>query len=82
MEYNAENFISFIENGRRDKISPDGLELIAERFRQLECEVNKLSLGAVSGSLSGKCFTLANELAVAGYGNEAVKLHSISNSIQ
>jgi len=49
MEYKAEDFISFIENNRRDKISPNGLELIAKRFRELECEVNKLSLGAVSG---------------------------------
>jgi hypothetical protein len=51
MEYKAEDFISFIENNRRDKVSPNGLELIAKRFRELECEVNKLSLGAVSGSL-------------------------------
>jgi|694.fasta_scaffold00011_99 hypothetical protein len=82
MEYKSEDFISFIENNRRDKVSPNGLELIAKRFRELECEVNKLSLAAVSGSLSSKCFTLANELAIAGYGNEAVMLHSISNSIQ
>ena len=50
MEYKAEDFISFIENNRRDKVSHNGLELIAKRFRELECEVNKLSLGAVSGS--------------------------------
>lgn len=49
MEYKAEDFISFIENNRRDKVSPNGLELIAKRFRELESEVNKLSLGAVSG---------------------------------
>ena len=51
MEYKAEDFISFIENNRRDKVSHNGLELIAKRFRELECEVNKLSLGAVSGSI-------------------------------
>ena len=50
MEYKAEDFISFIENNRRDKVSPKGLELIAKRFRELECEVNKFSLDAVSGS--------------------------------
>lgn len=55
MEYKAEDFISFIENNRRDKVSPNGLELIAKRFRELECEVNKLSLGDVSGSCLRTC---------------------------
>ncbi len=55
MEYKAEDFISFIENGRRDKVSPNGLELIAKRFRELECKVNKLSLGAVSGRSEQSC---------------------------
>ena len=32
----AEDFIEFIEQGRRDKIIPDGLTLIAKRFRELE----------------------------------------------
>lgn len=36
MEYTAEDFISFIETGRRDKISPSALDLIAKRFRELE----------------------------------------------
>jgi hypothetical protein len=54
MEYKAEDFISFIENNRLDKVSPNGLELIAKRFRELECEVNKLSLGDVSGSIELK----------------------------
>ena len=36
MEYKAEDFISFIEQGRRDKISPNALDLIAKRFRELE----------------------------------------------
>jgi len=36
MEYKAEDYIDFIESGRRDKISPDGLDLIASRFRELE----------------------------------------------
>lgn len=31
--------------------------------------------------LSRKTFNLANELAIAGYGDEAVKLHAISNKI-
>ena len=49
MEYKAEDFISFIENGRKDKVSPNGLELIAKRFRELECEVNNvLQIHAVS----------------------------------
>jgi hypothetical protein len=61
MEYKAEDFISFIENNRRDKVSHNGLELIAKRFRELECEVNKLSLGAVSGSLPLAAKELADE---------------------
>ena len=36
MEYKAEDFISFIEQGRRDKISPNALDLIAKRYRELE----------------------------------------------
>ena len=36
MEYKAEDFISFIENGRMDKVSPNALDLIAKRFRELE----------------------------------------------
>lgn len=35
----AEDYISFIEQGRRDKISPDGLDLIAKTFRELELEI-------------------------------------------
>lgn len=38
-EYKAEDFIVFIETGRMDKISTDALEMIAERFRELEKEV-------------------------------------------
>ena len=48
MEYKAEDFISFIESGRRDKISNNGLELISKRFRELEHEVNKLTLDAIT----------------------------------
>lgn len=34
----AEDFISLIEQERFDKISPNGLSLIAKRFRELESE--------------------------------------------
>ena len=40
-EYTAEDFVSFIETGRRDKISQDGLEMIAKRFRELEANEEK-----------------------------------------
>lgn len=72
MEYKAEDFISFIENNRRDKVSPNGLELIVKRFRELECEVNKLSLGAVSGQseqLPNSC-ECDNVETFNGWGNE------------
>lgn len=35
----AEDFIQLIEQGRRDKISPNALDLIAKRFRELENKV-------------------------------------------
>lgn len=63
MEYKAEDFISFIENNRQDKVSPNGLELIAKRFRELECEVNKLSLATVSGSLHDELDLIDDDLA-------------------
>ena len=34
--YTAEDYISFIETGRFDKISNTGLKLIAEKFREYE----------------------------------------------
>lgn len=34
--YTAEDYIVFIESGRIDKVSRSGLELIADRFRELE----------------------------------------------
>jgi len=32
-------------------------------------------------TLAAKVFTLANELAIAGYGNAAVRLHSVHNGM-
>lgn len=34
--YTVEDYISFIEMGRMDKVSRTGLEMIAKRFRELE----------------------------------------------
>jgi len=34
--YTAEDYITFIETGRFDKISNEGLKLIAEKYRELE----------------------------------------------
>lgn len=39
--YTAEDYITFIEQKRWDKISRNDLELIAKRFRELEELVNK-----------------------------------------
>ena len=33
--YTAEDYINFIKQGRRDKISPNALEIIAKRFDEL-----------------------------------------------
>lgn len=41
-EYTAEDYIALIEQGRRDKIGPDALKIIAEKFRELENTKNKL----------------------------------------
>ena len=47
-----------------------------------------LNIGGVSKSnsievetLAAKVFALANELAIAGYGNAAVKLHTVHNGM-
>ena len=44
----AENFIELIEQRRYDKISKNGMTLIAERFRQLQNE--QLTIPVVSSS--------------------------------
>jgi hypothetical protein len=36
MEYTVEDYINFIKQGRRDKISPKALDMIAERFDELK----------------------------------------------
>jgi hypothetical protein len=41
MEYKAEDYVTFIESGRHDKISPNALEIIAKRFRELENEIKE-----------------------------------------
>lgn len=52
--------------------------------------INKLSGGTLSGilekqlegrTLSSKCFDLANELAMAGFGDDAVYLHKVHNKL-
>jgi len=55
---------------------------------ELKTELKKLRVGVVSKSnsievepLSAKVFMLANELAIAGYGNAAVKLHTVHNGM-
>lgn len=35
-KYTAEDYITFIEQKRWDKISPEALRIIAKRFRELE----------------------------------------------
>lgn len=38
----AKEFIQLIEQGRRDKISPNALDLIAKRFREQDQEIESL----------------------------------------
>jgi len=37
--YTAEDYIKFIETGRFDKISNEGLKLIVEKYRELESDL-------------------------------------------
>ncbi len=37
----AEDFIKLIEQGRLDKISPNALDLIAKKYREMELEVKE-----------------------------------------
>lgn len=48
----AEKFIELIEQGRFDKISKNGMTLIAERFRQLQTK--QLAIQGVVASLPNK----------------------------
>lgn len=41
-EYTAQDYIKLIEIGRRDKISPFALEVIAAEFRRMEKEISEL----------------------------------------
>ncbi len=49
-EYTIDNYISFIETGRRDKISPHVLSKIAKSYRELENENNELKEHLKRGS--------------------------------
>ena len=79
----ADDFIELIEQNRFDKISKNGMTLIAKRFRELQSK--QLTLTDVvktdSEQLHTEVFNLANKLAVNGYGNEAVKMHGICNGM-
>ena len=54
--YKAEDFIAFIESGRRDKVSESGLLLIAKRFRELEKNQipEKSKSGLYKGNIGNK----------------------------
>lgn len=56
--YKAEDYINLIEQGRRDKVSPQGLKLIAERFRELE----KVASGDRVKWLLNRYFLVSEEL--------------------
>jgi hypothetical protein len=79
----AEDFIELIEQNRFDKISKNGMTLIAERFRELQSKQLTLSdvVKSDSEQLHTEVFNLANKLAINGYGNEAVKMHGICNGM-
>lgn len=59
--YKAEDYINLIEQGRRDKVSPEGLKLIAERFRALE----KVASGEHIKWLLDRHFIMSEELILA-----------------
>ncbi len=79
----AEDFIELIEQNRFDKISKNGMTLIAERFRELQSKQLTLTdvVKSDSEQLHTEVFNLANKLAINGYGNEAVKMHGICNGM-
>lgn len=61
MEYTAEDYINFIKQGRRDKISPKALDMIAERFDEYKkltkitnAEIRKAADDAYKGA-DGLC---------------------------
>lgn len=41
-EYTAQQYIDFIRMGRRDKVSPHGLTIIADEFERMQKELKKL----------------------------------------
>ena len=58
MEYTAEDYINFIEQGRMDKISPHALDIIAKRFRDLQQNKQSEQLEykrVVKGDYCGVC---------------------------
>lgn len=54
-----------------------------EKHKQEQCNIGDVSKSNSIDieTLSAKVFMLANELAIAGYGNAAVKLHTVHNGM-
>lgn len=69
--------LEFIHNAKINSTDPNGGLTRYEHFIQ---ELYNRKERA-SNLLSDKVFHLANKLALAGYGNEAVKMHSIHNQL-
>tara|TARA_E500000305_G_scaffold109002_1_gene112869 strand:+ start:2785 stop:3000 length:216 start_codon:yes stop_codon:yes gene_type:complete len=53
-------------------VDNEGHEVLADDSKSNSIDVE---------TLSAKVFMLANELAIAGYGNAAVKLHTVHNGM-
>jgi len=76
-----------LENGIAKQLSSVILredEMLENIMQMVDAHVNKLLLPNVVGQseqLHTKVFNLANELAKAGYGNEAVRMHHICNGM-
>ena len=47
MEYTVEDYVNFIKQGRRDKISPKALDMIAEKFDEYKklLEIDNQEIG-------------------------------------
>jgi hypothetical protein len=68
MEYKAEDYINFIEQKRFDKISRNGMELIAIEFRELQKQGETLPIDNVSVALpSIESIEFCNWLEENGY---------------
>ncbi len=80
-----------IEKARLFLVNPDNFNPLPELLVKYSDQQNKALLKEVEelkeenerlqSTLSSKCFDLANELAMAGFGDDAVYLHKVHNKL-